>query len=392
MRARSVVQGARLPILAVAASLVLASCGSLAQGSASDDTITLGAILSLTGENGSVGVAAQNGAKLAVEEINKSGGVLDRDLEIEYKDSQGDPAQAVQLFSSFARQQSVMGVVGPIFAPEMGAITKLAASTKMVVFSPISSGTVPGVDGGKFNEWTFRVNQPIPTIAGPLMTKVVGMVGADRVTILNAGDAAAYVDEADRWEEAAKKAEAEVQRIQFATGTADWSSIVTKVDGDADIIAIASVPADDGPLIQALRQAGHDAQLVGDSSFADPSTTELSRGGVSGAYLSSTFLPGFGTGTQKFIDSYQAEYGNAPNPLAAYGYETIKLVAKAFEDKGTVSRAALRDGLGGISGYQGLTGEISYDGSGDARRAEVPLVRIAENGSLERADTIPLDH
>ena len=155
--------------LVAALALGLTACGSA--GSSSGDELVIAAPLSMTGPAGSVGLDVKQGAELAIATVNKDGGVDGKKLKLVVEDTGGEPAQAVQLTTSFAKDKNVVAVLGPINAAELGAVTGIAQSSKVVVFPPASSGAVPGVDAGKFNDWTFRLNQSIPLTVGPQMSK-----------------------------------------------------------------------------------------------------------------------------------------------------------------------------------------------------------------------------
>jgi branched-chain amino acid transport system substrate-binding protein len=368
--------------------MALAACG--ASGSNGGDTV-IAAPLALTGPSGSVGLDVQQGAQLAVDELNKQGGIGGHQISLAVQDTTGQPAQAVQLVTSFARDKRVVGILGPINAAEVGAVTGIAESSKIVVLPPASSGAVPGIEHGRFNDWTFRLNQAIPLTVGPQMTKVVGLTGAKSVTVLNYDDNAAYVDTGDRWAQAAQAAGAGVQRIQFPSTTQDFSSIVTKIPASSGLIAIGALPATDAQLVRAIRQAGLNAPIMGDSSMLTSEVFDGSRGASEGAYAYSTYLPDGSQAAVAFTKAFQDAYRKPPTSINAFGYEAVMLMAHAAGN-GAPTRDAIREGLSRLTDYQGVTGVLSYAGSGDAHRSSIPLVRIGPGGVLQKAgDIVPLD-
>ena len=369
--------------IAVALVASVSACGGSASGSGEE---IIAAPLSMTGPAGSVGLDIKQGAQLAIDTLNKKGGVGGKKLKLVVQDTAGEPAQAVQLVTSFAKDKNVLAILGPINAAEVGAVTNIAQSSKVVLFPPASSGAVPGVTDGKFNPWTFRLNQAIPLTVGPQMTKVLSMTGAKAVTILNYDDNAAYVDTADRWETAAKAAGATVQRLQFPSSTQDFSSIVTKISHSSSLIAIGALSATDASLTRAIRQAGIKAQLMGDASMLSSEVYSGSRGASEGAYAYSAFLPGQTAESKEFQSAFEAKYKKEPTTIDAYGYETVMLIAHAAGKNPT--RESVREGLSKLKDYSGITGTISYDGSGDAHRTTIPLVKVGKDGAIEEAGEI----
>ncbi|MFT3819317.1 MAG: ABC transporter substrate-binding protein [Rubrivivax sp.] len=381
----------RRTVLSTAASAALLAGLWPGVSQAQDNALIIGCPLSMTGPAGAIGVDIQRGAQLAVDEVNAAGGVLGKPLKLEVQDTTGAPAQAVQLFGSFARNPGVVAVLGPINAAEVGAVTNLAASQKLVAYAPASAGTVPGVPNLKFNDWTFRLNQAQPTVLGPLLTEVMTRTNTTKqVTVLNYSDNAAYVDVGGFWRKAAEARGATVQHIQFPSTQQDFSAIVTQIQKSSELIAIGALPATLGPLVRAIRQAGLTAPIVGEASMISSSVYTVSQGASKGAYSYSSYLVGTGTGTSEFVASYKKAYGTDPGALASYGYEAIKLIAHAMKTQNATTRQAVRDGLGATKGYQGVTGNITYNNSGDAIRQTVPLVQVKDGGELVKVADIAL--
>src|SRR5690606_2266058 len=136
-------------------------------------TAIIAAPLALTGPAGSVGLDVQQGAELAIEHVNEAGGVGGRQLRLVVEDTAGEPAQAVQLVTSFSKDDNVIAILGPINAAEVGAVTGIGASSRIVIFAPASAGAVPGVENLDFNDWTFRLNQAIPLTVRPTAPAVL---------------------------------------------------------------------------------------------------------------------------------------------------------------------------------------------------------------------------
>ena len=89
--------------LALAASLAMAGGGTLAQ------TVKIGWLSSLTGPLSSAAIAENQGVQLAVEEINKAGGILGKQIELLTRDTAGDPTKAVNFAQQLAFSDKVRG-------------------------------------------------------------------------------------------------------------------------------------------------------------------------------------------------------------------------------------------------------------------------------------------
>jgi ABC-type branched-subunit amino acid transport system substrate-binding protein len=119
--------------LAVAASLGgLTACASSSGGSSGSGSgpITFGVLHPFTGAYASVGEAALQGVTVAVSEINASGGVLGRKLQIVHADTLGDPVDAVPAAEHMIAQNHPVGIIGP-GGLEIGAIQRILDADKI---------------------------------------------------------------------------------------------------------------------------------------------------------------------------------------------------------------------------------------------------------------------
>src|SRR5579884_2320298 len=108
--------------IALAVILSLIACQDGGHGSASGNTMRIGVITSLTGSNAAFGQAHKNGYTVAVQEINAKGGILGKQVEIDYYDDQSKPDQAVQGVSKLVDQDHVPMLLGSYSSESTKAI------------------------------------------------------------------------------------------------------------------------------------------------------------------------------------------------------------------------------------------------------------------------------
>src|SRR5215204_1393168 len=112
-----------------AAGVVSLTSGLAAPAIAQNDPIKIGYLPALTGPSSSTGVGINRGTQLAVEEINKAGGIDGRQLELITRDTQSDPTKAVNGAAELTRGEKVSVVFGPVNSGESLAVTPLLART-----------------------------------------------------------------------------------------------------------------------------------------------------------------------------------------------------------------------------------------------------------------------
>lgn len=386
----------QVTILAGAAALALlvTSCSSPqsdadAEGPADKSNLVIAAPMAITGPVGSVGLEVKEGAELAIAQVNAEGGIDGRKLELKLQDTAGEPSQAVQVATSFIKDPDVVALLGPLLTPEVAAVYPLTTTNKIVMIPPASIGVIPGAEDGNFNEWTFRINQPAAPIATPLVDAAIERTDAKKVTVLHIDNNPTYVEIAQSWIAAAEEAGVEVQEIGFPSTTTDFSSIVTSIDPDADLLALGMLPANVAAMVSAARQAGVDAPVMGETTLLGAEVWAGSRGGVEGGLAYSVFLAEANDASKQFTEDFKAEYDKEPTLFNALAFDSVKMIAASL--KGEPTRDNVRKGLSALSEYPGTTGTISYDGSGDVLRKDVPLVEIGADGVPEKVGTLELE-
>jgi len=111
--------------------------GSIAKPAiAAKDPILIGYLPAVTGPSSSTGIGISRGTELAVEEINKAGGIDGRQIELITRDTQSDPTKAVNAAAELTRSAKVSVVLGPLNSGESLAVVPLLARTKTLQVHP----------------------------------------------------------------------------------------------------------------------------------------------------------------------------------------------------------------------------------------------------------------
>jgi branched-chain amino acid transport system substrate-binding protein len=337
--------------------------------------VLIGMAVELTGRRSEVGVAARNGAELAVEVVNANGGVNGRPLKLLVEDDQGDPETARQVDQKLA-QAGVTAIIGHITSGQTAAVLELVNSLGVVLISPASSSSeFTGLD-----DYFFRLAPSNEQLAASLARHMVSNRGLYQ--------AAAVYDLANRsftetwYTHFAKELQAlggECLGLPYTSGEADLRQVAQQLKELAPqaVVLIASA-VDAALLLQYADQEGLQAPFFA-TSWAQ--TSELiEKGGrlVNGLELSSTFVPNTDSSAYtQFAQAYQAHYGSQPVLGASHAYETVLVLRQALEQ--TRGQAeGLPEALRGIQDFPGLLGEISIDAYGDVQR-DLYIVRV-ENG------------
>jgi branched-chain amino acid transport system substrate-binding protein len=127
-----------------------------ATAAAAGDTIKIGFPMPLSGPASVYGVPVTKGAEMAVQEINASGGVLGRKLELLTRDSKASADEAVRLARELIIKDSVDFLVGTLTSAEAPAVSTIAKENKIVFIAPTSK-TIQLTSPANLHPYVFRV-------------------------------------------------------------------------------------------------------------------------------------------------------------------------------------------------------------------------------------------
>lgn len=319
-------------------------------GRAAPATLRFGQIEALTGPSAAYGNRGRDGAKLAMEQINKAGlqiGETTYQLDVSLGDMANDPKQAITLLRQYASQPEYLCAIGPTNSVGFVPIVPVAEQVQLPLI-----GDGSGVPLKTWNEWSFRVN-PINSTGTPILVKQV--VAKEKVKKF----AVIYDQTQD-----GQRADAEVCKAQastlgyqlvayeaFRTGDQDFSpQIATVRSARPDALFIAAAIGDGVKVVSQVREAGLQIPLLtGSGSFQDPVYWDATKGAIKGGYTwISLDLQSPTPALKSFLDAYRSRFNQDPASTNAYGADAVYAMAKALQLAGKPDRGALREALASL--------------------------------------------
>jgi ABC-type branched-subunit amino acid transport system substrate-binding protein len=130
-----------------------------------------------------------------------------------------------------------------------------------------------------------------------------------------------------------------------------------------------------------------DVLLLGASDWNDPKLVEIAGRDAEGAVFTDVFFPRSEFPmVEEFVSAYYAAYGEEPDALAAEGYDAASILRELLSEEGLLSRSRLREALGHVRDFRGVSGLTSFDESGGTRKSlHLLTVRRGEIVELEQA-------
>lgn len=327
----------------------------------SKEPIKLGAIEVLTGPNNRYGIPAQRAFDLAIEEINKAGGVLGgRPLAIAYEDSAGNKDQAMNAARKLIGRDKVPMILGPTLSNEMFAVGPVVNDRKIPIIG--TSTTATGITA--IGPWVFRTAMPESDVIPVTLKTARDRLGIKKVVVMYANDDAFTKSAYDVMKDSLAKLGVETLATETFSGKdTDFTAQLTKAKNlNPDAIVVSGhVDAASGIILQG-RQLGIDKKVrfIGGNGFNSPKLAEIAGPAADGTLVGSPwFIAKKDEINQKFVKAYNAKYGDDPDQFAAQAYDTMYLVAKAINTAKGTDPEKLREALQGTKN-NGVMGPFSF--------------------------------
>lgn len=361
-------------------SLMVLTTVLLASGCGQGDELKIGVSAPLTGDIAALGQSTKNAILLAQEEINAKGGIKIGDTAKKVKfiieDDENKPESTATVFQKLINQDKVLAIIGSQSSKCSNAGAPIAESAKIPQISPWS--TNPNVT--KDRSYIFRA-----CFIDPFQGKVVAMYAKEK---LKAKAAAVLYDIASDY----NKGIAEVFRDEFTqmggkivgfetynTKDTDFSAQLTKIKGSKPDLLFLPNYFNEVPLqVQQARKLGIGARIIGSDSWDNPELITLGGAVMNGTCFTNHYSPDVESQLAKdFIAKYQAKYDMVPDAAAALTYDSAYLLFDAIEKAGKADSQAIRDAIAATQKFVGVTGEVTYNGSGDPVKGAV-IIRIED--------------
>ena len=344
--------------------------------------VTIGAIEILSGPNSKYGVAIKNGFDLALDEINKAGGVLGRPLAIAYEDSAGNKDQAINAVRQLIGRTKVPLILGPTLSNEMFAVGPVANERKIPIVG--TSTTANGITA--IGPYVFRTSLPEASVIPVTLKAAQTKLGVKKVAVMYGNDDAFTKSAHEVMKDALAKLGMETIATEtFGGKDSDFSAQLTKIKSlnpDALVVS-ALVEAGSGILLgkQALG-IPKNIRVIGGNGLNSSKIAEIAGAAAEGTLVGSPWFIGKKDETnQKFVAAYRAKYSDDPDQFAAQAYDTLYLVAGAIKAGGEAEPEKIRDALAKATN-NGVMGPFSFTADRDPADTSGVVVLEIKDGKF----------
>jgi branched-chain amino acid transport system substrate-binding protein len=345
--------------------------------SAQDLVVKIGHVAPTSGGIAHLGKDNENGARLAIEELNAKGvtiGGKKAKFELIAEDDAADPKQGTAAAQKLV-DQKVNGVVGHLNSGTSIPASKIYSEAGVPQISP--SATNPKFTRQGYKT-TFRVVADDVHLGGTLGRYAVKDLKGKTVGVID--DRTAYGQGvADEFEKAVKAAGGTIAGREFTTDKAtDFMSILTTMKGKKpDVVFFGGMDAVAGPMLKQMKSLGINAKFMGGDGICSSELPKLAGDGMADGQVVCAEAGGV-EGTQKkgmedFGVKFKKRFNADVQVYAPYVYDAVNVMVAAMVKANSADPKVYLPVLAKTEGYKGVTGTISFDSKGDVKNGALTL-------------------
>ncbi len=327
------------------------------------DTLKIGMVLPMTGPAAAVGGYALAGAKIALDRVNKSGGVLGKQLELITEDDQTTNPGAVLAFSKLAAQPDIIAFLGPVRSTQTHAIANdILKAAKPYCFG----GTDPALTK-KGIPWMVRF-RPNDSYSGRVIASYgIETLGKKNWALVHSTDAFGTSGN-NLLAASIEKLGGKVATDQgYPNQNQDFTPVVLAIKSSgADVIgSYFTYENDQAIFARQAKQLGVTIPWVGSPTTVAAAALKLGGPALWGTYAVTDYAADSSPEAKEFAKLYAAVSSAQPDLQSAWPYDAIGVLSAAITKAGSTDPQKVRDALLATKGYKGAEGEYNFDQYGD---------------------------
>ena len=362
----------RFGFLCLCVFLALTGCKPGGDGNTTAGEIVIGEYGSLTGENATFGQSTKNGIDIAVEEINKAGGILGKQVRVIVEDDQGRPEEAQTVATKLITKDKVVALLGEVASSNSIAAAPVAQQNQIPMISPSSTN----IEVTRKGDFIFRVCFLDP-FQGYVMAKFTSnTLKLTKVAVLRDIKQDYSVGLANAFIENFKKMGGMIVADESYSGSdTDFNAQLTSIKAKGpQAIFVPGYYTAVGLIARQAKKQGLNIPLLGGDGWDSPKLTEIGGKDLDGSFFTNHYsVDDPSPEAQKFLTAYKAKFNAVPDALGGLGYDSAMVLFEAIKRAGTTDGRKVRDEIARTKEHNGVTGKITLDADRNATKPAVVL-------------------
>jgi branched-chain amino acid transport system substrate-binding protein len=351
-----------------------------------ENKIIIGQFTSLTGPEATFGISSDNGLKLAVEETNKTGGVLGKQIELVTYDNRGLPAETQTVVEKLINRDKVVALIGEVASARSKAAAPICQTNKIPMISPASTNPEVTLIG----DYIFRVCFIDPFQATVMSKFALNSMKVKKVALLIDQKNAYSTGLADNFKKVFKEMGGEIVGEQkYQAGDKDFKGQLTALKTtNPEAVFIPGYYTDVGLIAIQAREIGITVPLFGGDGWESEKLTEgKAKDALEGCFFSThVSAEDPNPKVQEFIKKYRDKYKIEPDAMSFLSYDAGMLLFDAIKRANSTNGQAIRDQLAKTKDFPGVTGNITINEQRNAVKPAVVLEILG--GKFKYKETI----
>lgn len=366
---------------AAASSLFLYSCNK-----GSSNEILIGEYESLTGSEATFGQSSHNGLVLAVEETNKAGGLLGKQIKLITEDNQGKPSETQTVVQKLINRDKVVAIIGEVASSRSKAGAPICQAAKIPMITPAS--TNPEVTS--IGDYIFRVCFIDPFQATVMSKFAINSMKVKKVALLVDQKNAYSTGLADNFRNVFTQMGGEiVEEQKYSAGDKDFKAQLTAIKAkNPEAIFIPGYYTDVNLISIQAREIGITVPLFGSDGWESEKLTEgKAADALQGSFFSThVSADDPSPKIQDFIKKYREKYNKEPDAMSFLAYDAGLILFDAIKRAGSTEGEKIKNELAKTKDFPGVTGVITIN---EQRNAVKPAVVLEiRDGKFVYKETI----
>lgn len=330
------------------------------------DTIKVGLNYELSGAVSTYGQSLTAGVELAIDEINKNGGLLGKQIETVKLDNRSDTTEVANVSTRLATRDNVVAILGPATSGNTKAASPPAMQNKVALISASATDDDVTVDSnGNVREYIFKTCFSDSFQGVTMANFAFTDLNSKKVAILfdNTSDYAKGLTKSFKSTYLGLGGTVLVEEAYQAKDT-DFKAVLTNIKAtNPDVLYVPGYYEEVGLIVRQARELGITVPILGADGYDSPKLSEIAGSDALNKVYYTNHYSSMDTAPEivSFRESFKTKHGKEADAFNALGYDLAYFLADAIERAGSPDREKIKDALASTKDFKAITGTLSID-------------------------------
>lgn len=335
-------------------------------GTEDSDTIKVGLNYELSGGVSTYGQSLSTGVELAIDEINKNGGVLGKQIQAVKMDNKSDTTEAANVSTRLATRENVVAILGAATSGNTKAATPPAMENKVPLISASATDDDVTTDSnGNVREYVFKTCFSDSFQGITMANFAFKDLNTKKVAVLfdNTSDYAKGLS--DNFKDTYESLGGTVlSQEAYQAKDTDFKAVLTNIKGsNPEVLYVPGYYEEVGLIVRQARELGLNVPILGADGYDSPKLSEIAGAENLNQVYYTNHYSSMDTAPEivAFRELFQKEHGSEPDAFHAQGYDLAYFLVDAIERAESTDREDIKNALASTKDFKAITGTLSID-------------------------------